>query len=174
MRPILRSILWTLPALCAVGAPSTASYLRLVPQRWAGPWQCWGRENREAALRFVTGTAGTEGHAANAELKCVDASANPYLVVGAVTAVVAATADEGLTLPAEVTVDPASLPPEERPPRLPQTVPEAVDLLEKDGRLRRAFGDPLFEAFLAVRRAEAELFAGWSDEEIAAATRWRY
>src|SRR5581483_474138 len=47
-----------LPALCAVGAPSVASYLRLVPQRWAAPWQCWGRENREAALRLVTGAAG--------------------------------------------------------------------------------------------------------------------
>jgi glutamine synthetase len=53
-------------------------------------------------------------------------------------------------------------------------VPEAVAYLEKDERLRAAFGDPLFDAFVAVRRAEAEHFAGWTDEEIAAATRWRY
>src|SRR5207253_31300 len=171
---ILAGLLEGLPALCAIGAPSVASYLRLVPQRWAGPWQCWGRENREAALRLVTGTAGTEASAANAELKCFDASANPYLVVGAVAAVAAATADEGRALPAEVDVDPATLPPEGQPPCLPQSVAEAVDHLEKDGRLRAALGDPLFEAFVAVRRAEAELFAGWSAEEIAAATRWRY
>jgi glutamine synthetase len=171
---ILAGLLDALPALCAVGAPSAASYLRLIPQRWAGPWQCWGRENREAALRLVTGTAGTERYAANAELKCFDASANPYLLVGAVTAVAAASADEGLTLPAEIAVDPAVLPPEEQPPRLPQSLLEAVDALEKDERLRAAFGDPLFEAFLAVRRAEAELFDGRSDEDIAAATRWRY
>jgi glutamine synthetase len=171
---ILAGLLDALPTLCAVGAPSVASYLRLVPQRWAAPWLCWGRENREAALRLVTGTTGTEATAANAEVKCFDASANPYLVAGAVTAVAAATADEGRTLPAEVTVDPATLPPDRQPPRLPQSVVEAVEHLEKDGRLRAAFGDPLFEAFVAVRRAEAELFGGRSDEEVAAATRWRY
>jgi glutamine synthetase len=171
---ILAGLLDALPALCAVGAPSVASYLRLVPQRWAAPWRCWGRENREAALRLVTGTAGTEPTAANAELKCFDGSANPYLVTGAVAALAAATADEGRTLPAEVTVDPATLPPGDQPARLPQSVVEAVEQLEKDGRLRAAFGDPLFEAFVAVRRAEAQLVDGWSDEEIAAAIRWRY
>ena len=171
---ILAGMLDALPALCAVGAPSVASYLRLVPQRWAGPWQCWGLENREAALRLVTGTAGTEASAANAELKCFDASANPYLVAGAVTAIATATADEGRQLPEEVGVDPATLPPGEQPPLLPRNVGEAIDHLEKDERLRAAMGDALFEAFVAVRRAEAELFAGWTDDEIAGATRWRY
>ncbi|HZQ78649.1 MAG TPA: glutamine synthetase family protein [Acidimicrobiia bacterium] len=171
---ILAGLLDALPALCAIGAPSVASYLRLVPQRWAGPWQCWGRENREAALRLVTGTAGTEASAANAEIKCFDASANPYLVAGAVTAVAAATAGEDRRLPGEVLVDPATLPPGQQPPRLPGSVGEAVVALEKDGRLRTAMGDALFESFVAVRRAEAELFAARTDEDIAAATRWRY
>jgi len=171
---ILAGLLDALPALCAIGAPSVASYLRLVPQRWAAPWQCWGRENREAALRLVTGSTGTEANAANAEIKCFDASANPYLVVGAVAALATAAADEGRTMPDEVTGDPATLAPGRQPPRLPQSVVEAVEHLEKDGRLRAAFGDPLFEAFVAVRRAEAELFDGWSDEDVAAATRWRY
>jgi glutamine synthetase len=171
---ILAGLLDALPALCAVGAPSVASYLRLMPQRWAGPWQCWGLENREAALRLVTGIAGTQATAANAELKCVDLSANPYLVVGAVTAIATATVDEGRKLPEEICVDPAVLPPEEQPPLLPRSVPEAIDRLEKDERFRAVFGDALFEAFVAVRRAEAELFSGLTDEQIAAATRWRY
>lgn len=171
---ILAGLLDALPALCAVGAPSVGSYLRLVPQRWAGPWQCWGLENREAALRLVTGTAGTEPDAANAELKCFDASANPYLVVGAVTAIATACLDEGRTLPEEISVDPATLAPGEQPPLLPRTIAEAVDHLEKDERLRAVMGEALFEAFVAVRRAEAELLAGWTDEEIAGVTRWRY
>ncbi len=171
---ILAGLLDALPALCAVAAPSVASYLRLVPQRWAAPWQCWGLENREAALRLVTGTAGMRGTAANAELKCVDASANPYLVVGAVTAIATATAGEGRKLPAEISVDPAVLPADEQPPRLPRSVAEAIEHLEKDERLRSAFGEALFEAFVAVRRTEAELFSGWTDEQIAAAVRWRY
>ena len=53
-------ILASLPALTAVGAPSVASYLRLVPSHWAGAYQCWGRENREAALRLVTGSSGEQ------------------------------------------------------------------------------------------------------------------
>ncbi|MEW6474039.1 MAG: glutamine synthetase family protein [Actinomycetota bacterium] len=171
---ILAGLLDALPALCAIGAPSVASYLRLVPQRWSAPWQCWGRENREAALRLVTGTAPVAATAANAELKCFDLSANPYLVVGAVTAIVAATADEDRRLPDEIAVDPAVLPPEEQPPRLPTSILSAVDCLEKDERLRAALGDPLFEAFVAVRRAEADLFDGWTDDEVADATRWRY
>jgi glutamine synthetase len=171
---ILAGLIDALPALCAIGAPSVGSYLRLVPQRWSAPWQCWGRENREAALRLVTGTAGLEPMAANAELKCFDLSANPYLVVGAVTAIATATAEEGRRLPDEVRVDPAVLPPDEQPPRLPTGILWAVDCLEKDERLRAALGDPLFEAFVAVRRAEAELFNGWTDDEVAAATRWRY
>ncbi|XNL24802.1 glutamine synthetase [Longispora sp. K20-0274] len=55
---ILASVLARVPALVAIGAPSVPSHLRLVPQRWAGAYQCWGRENREAVLRFVTGPAG--------------------------------------------------------------------------------------------------------------------
>jgi Glutamine synthetase, catalytic domain len=39
-------VLSSLPALVAVGAPSVASYLRLVPSHWAGVFQSWGRETR--------------------------------------------------------------------------------------------------------------------------------
>lgn len=178
----LAGLLARLPALCAVGAPSVASYLRLVPQHWAAPWQCWGLENREAALRLVTGTAGSQASAANAELKCFDGSANPYLLAGAVTAVALSSAglaggcagDGGLRLPAEVTTDPASLPEAEQPPRLPQTLAEAADRLDADEVLREALGEPLVEAILAVRRAEVELFAGRPVEEVVGVTRWVY
>jgi glutamine synthetase len=35
-------------------------------------------------------------------------------------------------------------------------------------------GEPLFEAFLAVRRAEAALFSGASPDDVVARTRWRW
>lgn len=171
---ILAGLLSSLPALCAISAPSVPSYLRLVPQRWAAPYQCWGRENREAALRLVTGTAGAQATAANVELKCVDGSANPYLVAGAVVAVATATVDRGLKLPPEVCVDPAELPEGEQPPRLPQSLPVAAEALERDELLTAALGEPLLAAFLAVRRAETELFDGSTPEQIVAASRWKY
>ncbi len=171
---VLAGVLERLPALVCVAAPSVASYLRLVPQRWAGAFRCWGRENREAALRLVTGVVGTGDRAANAEVKCCDGAANPYLLVGAVCAIVVDAVDAGLRLPPEVTVDPAGLDEDERPPRLPGSLPEAVGHLQADSGLRAAMGEELFEAFLAVRRAEVELFAGKDPEEIAAGTRWRF
>ena len=171
---LLAGLLQRLPALCAIGSPSPASFQRLVPQRWAGPWQCWGRENREAAIRFITGTIGERPNAANAELKCFDGAANPYLLVGAVTAVAAATVDAGLRLPPEVPGDPASLPPAEQPPRLPQRLTEALAALRNDDVIPEALGEPLLEAFCAVRLAEDGMLAGAEPAAIAEATRWKY
>jgi glutamine synthetase len=167
-----------LPALTAVGAPSVASYLRLVPSRWAGVFQCWGRENREAALRLVTGSAGEQDTRANIEIKCFDLAANPYLVTGTLIAAGLAGAASGAALPPEIDGDPAGLSPAEITDRglcrLPQTLTEAADCLERDAVLRSAMGEPLAEAFLAVRRGEAETFAGASPEEIVEQTRWRW
>jgi glutamine synthetase len=171
---LLAGLLERLPALTAISAPSVGSYLRLVPQHWAAPYQCWGRENREAALRLVTGSVGERDRAANAELKCCDGSANPYLVVGAVTAIVGASFQSDQRLPAEVPDDPALLPADEQPPRLPQTVAEALAALRADDVLPDALGEPLLDAFCAVRQAEVELFAEASPEQIAEACRWRY
>ncbi len=171
-------VLAELPALVAIGSPSVPSYLRLVPQHWAGAFACWGRENREAAVRFVTGMVGSRESAANTEVKCFDPSANPYLVAGALVAAGMAGIERGLTLPDEVTVDPGGLSEDELTERgiqrLPQSVEEAVSHLEKSDVLRDAMGPMLFGPFVAVRRAEAEAFAGKGPDEVVAAHRWRY
>jgi glutamine synthetase len=163
---MLAGVLASTPALSGLAAPSVSSHLRLVPQRWAGAYQCWGLENREAVLRLIRG--------AHAEIKCVDASANPYLVVGAVCAVVAASAHAGLRLPSEVSVDPASLPTQLQPPRLPDSVPAGLAALGADAVLAEALGPELLDAFQAVHRAEWEQSTGRDPEEITRAVRWRY
>jgi glutamine synthetase len=170
---IAASLLDSLPALLAVGAPSPASYLRLQPSVWAGAFQVWGKENREAALRFIAAPPGDPG-AANLELKNFDNSANPYLVVGSVLAVVLAGADRKATLPAEVVGDPASPanPAAGQAPRLPSSLSATVAALEANEDLRAAMGDELLAGFVAARRAEIELATGKSDEEIIAQSRW--
>jgi glutamine synthetase len=173
----LAGVLAELPALVAIGAPTVASHLRLVPSHWAGAFGCWGRENREAALRLVTGSVGERDRAANAEVKCFDQSANPYLVAGALLAAGLATVDKGWRLPDEVTADPAESAGElaaRGVHRLPEAVAEALSRLERSDPLRAALGEPLYAAFAATRRAEAELFGGSTPDEIVAATRWRY
>jgi glutamine synthetase len=171
-------VLAELPALVAVGSPSVPSYLRLIPSHWAGAFACWGRENREAAIRFITGMVGAREAAANTEVKCFDQSANPYLVAGALIAAGLAGVERNLRLPEEVTVDPAALSDEELAhrdiQRLPQSVEEALSHFEKSDVLRDAMGPMLFGPFAAVRRAEAEAFAGQEPEKIVAAHRWRY
>jgi glutamine synthetase len=173
----LAGVLAELPALLAIGAPTVASYLRLVPSHWAGVYQCWGLENREAALRFVTGSAGERGRAANAEIKCFDPSANPYLVAGSVLAAGLSRLGTGAQLPDEVTGDPAAQESElarRGVHRLPETVHDALDRLAHSDVLRQALGEPLYESFVDTRRAEAALFAGSTPDEVVAATRWRY
>ncbi|MGW2325945.1 glutamine synthetase [Streptomyces sp. NPDC001700] len=166
----LAGVLRALPALLAIGAPSPASYLRLEPSRWAGAYQCWGLENREAAVRFITGAPDDPG-AANAEVKCFDPAANPYLVTGAVIAAGLAGLDAGLTLPPPVSGDPAHT---GRERRLPTSLLDSLEHFEDSAVLREALGDPLFESIAAVRRAEAALFEKATPQDIAAATRGRY
>ncbi|MGW2862898.1 glutamine synthetase family protein [Streptomyces sp. NPDC001205] len=166
----LAGVLDALPALLAIGAPTPASYLRLTPSSWAGAFQCWGLENREAALRFVAGPPGAED-AANAEVKSFDPAANPYLVTGALIAAGLAGIDAGLRLPEPVAGDPVNT---DGARRLPTSLPEALGHFTKSAALREALGDRLFEAIVAVRQAETKLFDGRTPQEIAEATRGRY
>jgi glutamine synthetase len=171
-------ILEALPALTAITAPSVVSYERLQPHRWSGPWACWGRENREAALRFVTGMVGSRRDAANLELKAMDAAANPYLALGATVSAGIDGLERELTLPDQVVDDPASIPAARRRAmgikRLPSSLGAAIRAFERSSMLREAMGDVLFEAFLATRRGERAAFEGKDPEAVVRAHRWRY
>jgi glutamine synthetase len=174
----LAGILRELPALVAVGAGNPVSFLRAAPSRWAGVWQAWGRETRETAVRFVTGVAGTGTTSANAEVKCFDATANPYLVVGSVIAAGLAGVDDGLRLPPPIEGDPAALEESERIAadiaRLPESPSAAANAFAASEVLAAAMGEVLHDSVLTVRRAEAERFADTSPAELAALTRWRW
>ncbi|WP_205718424.1 glutamine synthetase family protein [Actinomadura sp. WMMA1423] len=171
-------ILRRLPALLAVGAPSVASYLRLIPSHWSGAYACWGLENREAALRFVTGADGERATAANLEVKCLDGAANPYLLLAALLAAGRDGLGADLRLPEPVDVDPAGLSEEERAARgiapLPSSLAESAAAFEADAVLREALGEAVTDTVAAVRRGEIALLDGATPERVAAATRWRH
>lgn len=166
-----------LPALLAVGAPAPASYLRLIPSHWAGVFQVWGLENREAALRLVTGSPGNSG-AANLEVKAFDLSANPYLVVAGIVAAGLHGIEAKTALPDPVNVDPASLSESERDElgvvALPTTLTDVTRAFEADEALTAAFGSELSTTIVDLRRAEVERFADASPDDLAAAARWKY
>jgi len=168
----IAGILSRLPALLAFGAPSVASYLRLVPSHWAGAYACWGRENREAALRLITGSVGERESAANVEVKCFDAAANPYLAVASLLCAGLAGVASSAVLPEPVDVDPFTL--SSPPPRLPTSLGVAVEALAADSFFADELGVELVDTILAVRRGEIAIFDGASEEEIVSRTLWRY
>ena len=76
---IIGGIVRWLPEVVGALAPSLLSGFRLQPGHWSGAFACWGFENREAAVRLCAATPGNP-RGASIEVKCVDASANPYVV----------------------------------------------------------------------------------------------
>jgi glutamine synthetase len=175
---LLAGVVDQLPALAALLTPSPSSFLRMQPSHWAGVYAAWGHENRETAVRAVTGMVGNRDRAANLEVKSVDLAANPYL---AFAGVLAAGLD-GLRRRARpgdpVVGDPAGLDPAELADRgvrrLPETMADAIDAFEKSALLRETLGPVLADAVLAVRRGEQARAESMTPDEIAEAYRWVY
>ena len=146
-----------LPDLIGVYAGSALSALRLKPGNWAGAVACWGLENREAAVRFIAATPGSP-HGANAELKLVDPSANPYLAAAAFLGSALRGVDRGLELPAEVPENPAESATAPAPLATDQL--SAVDALERSEVAAELLTPEMIEAVVAVRRHELATYGG--------------
>ncbi|MDW8352381.1 MAG: glutamine synthetase family protein [Anaerolineae bacterium] len=167
MRAFMAGVLHHLPALMALTTPSVNSFKRIRPRFWSGAYTCWGIGNREAALRAPQPSAGRP--ITNIELKTSDATANPYLALGAVIAAGMDGIARDMRLGEPVTGDPADLSDEERAARgirqLPASLGEAIAALEGDEVLLDALGDDLARSYLAVRRAEWEAMKHMPHEE---------
>lgn len=172
----LAGILNHLPALTAITVPSKNSFRRIRPHFWAGAFRAWGYDNREGAVRALRDAAGTR--ASRFELKTVDATANPYLALGAVIAAGLDGIRRGLPLPEEITMDPGLIPEAERTEKgidlLPQNLGEAIEALKGDEVLLTALGDSLSRSFIAVRENEWETLKELSLEEEVAMLAERY
>jgi glutamine synthetase len=166
---VLAALLAELPALLALACPLEISYRRLAPGSWSAPFQVWGIENREAALRLIPTAA--DGAAAHLELKVVDLAANPYLLLAAVQAVALAGLEKERPLPPPVAGDPALLP-AGAAVRLPSSLAEASAAFAASALLRRAFGEELHASLIDSQAAEVRRCAGISDVELVAADAW--
>jgi len=103
------------------------------------------------------------------ELKTVDASANPYLALGAVIAAGLDGVRHCFELGEPVSVDPGHMTESERTAasieRLPTTLGESIEQLSGDKVLLDALGTELAQAYLAVRKAEWEAMKDLELEE---------
>jgi glutamine synthetase len=153
-----------LPALVALTAPSVNSYRRLQPRFWSSAYTAWGPDNREGAIRVPSTRRGREMESTNLELKPSDPSGNPYLALGGLLAAGLDGMERKLDPGTPTLVDPDSLSDAERAQRgirrLPHSLGEALDALERDEVLREALGEVLAREYLAVKRSEVRAFEG--------------
>jgi glutamine synthetase len=163
-RAFIGGVLAHLPALVAFTAPTVNSYRRLQPRFWCSAYTAWGPDNKEAAIRLPTPYRSAQMESTNFELKPSDPSSNPFLALGALLAAgldgIAAKRDPG----EPTLVDPDTLSDAERSRRgirrLPMSLGEALDALERDEVLREALGEPLAREYLIVKRSEVQAFDG--------------
>ncbi len=159
-----------LPGLVALTCPSMNSYRRLSPGSWSTAFTCYGPDNREAALRIPSLFWGAEMPSTNLEFRPSDSSANPYIALGGL---IAAGLDgiERELQPSEaqrIEVDPTLLTEEELSDRgirrLPTSLKDAALELEQNTVLIDAMGTMLASSYLAVRKADWDIFSDQDDD----------
>ena len=154
-----------LPGLVALTCPSMNSYRRLSPGSWSTAFTCYGPDNREAALRIPSTFWGAEMASTNLEFRPADSSSNPYIALGGLIAAgLDGVARELKPSPEQnVDSDPTLLDPKELVRRgirrLPSSLLEATRALEEDSVLIETMGPALSGSYLAIRRADWNIFS---------------
>lgn len=148
----LAGLLYNLPSLCLLTMPTVNSYARMQEKCWAGVYQCFGFENREAPLRLICKGRGLV-NVDRMELKAVDGTSNPYLSLAGMLVARMDGLNRGLKLPRPVQVDPADLPDSKRPNWLPKSLTESVKAFVSNSLWPKEFGSSFVELFTRLRRA---------------------
>jgi glutamine synthetase len=165
-------ILHHLPALTAVTAPSAASYFRLRPNRWAPTWANLGLQDRGASLRVCPIFGEPAAEHFNLEYRVADATASPYLALGAVVWAGLDGIRNNRTLPpvperdfwemSEIDREVAGVRP------LPRSLDLALENLAANEAARGWFGDRFFEVYLRFKRAEMHVLDGLAASQVCA------
>jgi glutamine synthetase len=154
-------------ALSALTAPSPTSATRLSPHHWSGGAACLAVRNREALLRIppVVTIAGREAAPQlHLEYRGADATANPYLALGALVLAGLDGVRRELPAPPVLDRDPAELDADAaerfRVGGLPRSLEDALSALDADEAARAWFSPLLYDAYVSVKRAEIDGTAG--------------
>ena len=146
--------------ICAVTNQWVNSYKRLWGGGEAPAYVCWGHNNRSALLRVPMYSIG-KGHSRRLEIRSIDSACNPYLAYSMVLAAGLKGIREGYELPEEAEDDVWSLTEGERRAMgidpLPQSLGEAVAIMEESELVAETLGEQVFDFFLRNKWQE------WSD-----------
>jgi glutamine synthetase len=143
-------------ACTAFAAPTINGYRRFRPNSLAPDRATWCYDHRGVMVRVLGGHADP---ATRLENRVGEPAANPYLYI--LSQIVAGL--DGM----EKKHDPG--PADEEPygadrPRLPQSLPAALDALEGDEVFRKELGEVFIDYFLKLKRNEAGRFSQWLEQ----------
>ncbi len=165
-------ILEHLPLLTAITAPSVASYYRLRPNRWAPTWANIAMQDRGASLRVCPIFELPALHNFNVEYRVADATASPYLALGALVWAGLDGVQRKLALPPFSETNFSDLSEAERQAvgtrPLPRSLSESLNLLAASETARGWFGDEFFECYLRFKRSEMKAVEGMTPSDICA------
>jgi glutamine synthetase len=165
-------VLDNMPLLTAITTPSASSYFRLRPDRWAPTWANIGVQDRGASLRVCPIFGPPAAHNFNLEYRVADATASPYLALGALVWAGLDGIRRKLTLPPESERNFWDMSDSEkreagaRP--LPRSLDESLALLAGSNAAREWFGDEFLDCYLRFKRAELRAVEGLSPQDICA------
>jgi glutamine synthetase len=137
----------------AFATPTVNGYRRFRPNSLAPDRATWCYDHRGVMLRVLGGPGDP---ATRLENRIGEPAANPYLYI--LSQIVAGL--DGI----ENKLDPG--PPEDDPynaerPRLPESLPAALDALEREPLMRAQLGGVFIDYYLKIKRNEAGRFAQW-------------
>lgn len=131
-------------------APNVNSYKRYQEGSFAPTNIAWGYDNRTVGFRVVG-----KGESLRVECRIPGADANPYLVFAALLAAGLDGIENRIDPPPPVVGNAYRI---SGVPRIPKTLREAIEELEKSEFVRQVFGDDVVEHYAHFARIEQEKF----------------
>ena len=142
--------------ITAITNQTVNSYKRLIPGFEAPVYISWARNNRSALIRVPV--AKSKAQSTRIEYRSPDPATNPYLAFSVMLAAGMKGIEEGYDLPTESSANIFELTDEERAAEglepLPQSLSDALGVMEKSELVAEALGEHIFEWFLRNKRHE--------------------
>lgn len=142
-----------MPELLAMTAPTVNSFTRLIPGFWAPTEASWGVDNRTCALRAIPGDSKSQ----RVEYRLTAADINPYIALSAALGSGLWGIENRIEPDAPVSGNAYDQKfPEWR--KLPRTLGEAAERLNKSETARQLFSDDFIDHYAATRDWEQREF----------------
>ena len=143
--------------ITAITNQTVNSYKRLIAGYEAPTYISWAHNNESALVRVPSPKRGKES-STRVEFRSPDPACNPYLAFAVMLAAGVKGIEEGYPLPAEATNNIFEMTASERAAAgidlLPQSLAEALDVMETSTLVHEALGEHVFDYFIRNKRRE--------------------